>query len=86
MADRKSKKRRRGKAGAGNQKAADRLGVPTAEMLVLEDSEAGTRAAAAAGAVTVAVPHRHTAKHAFSSATHIAQSLADPLIYRLLGE
>lgn len=67
-------------------KAAERLGVPPAEMLVLEDSEAGTRAAAAAGAVTVSVPHRHTAQHDFSAASHIAQSLADPLIYQLLGE
>jgi beta-phosphoglucomutase-like phosphatase (HAD superfamily) len=53
-------------------------------MLVFEDSEAGTRAGAAAGAVVVSVPHRHTAAHDFSTATHVASSLGDPLIYRLL--
>jgi HAD superfamily hydrolase (TIGR01509 family) len=65
-------------------KAADQLGIEPGRMLVLEDSEAGTRAAAAAGAVAISVPHRHTARHDFSSATHIVESLADPLIYRLL--
>jgi HAD superfamily hydrolase (TIGR01509 family) len=66
-------------------KAAQALGVAPAEMMVLEDSEAGTRAAAAAGAVIVSVPHRHTARHDFSTATHIASSLGDPLVYRLLS-
>ena len=66
-------------------KAAETLGVSTSEMLVLEDSEAGTRAAAAAGAVIVSVPHRHTARHDFSTARHVAASLGDPLIYRLLA-
>jgi HAD superfamily hydrolase (TIGR01509 family) len=66
-------------------KAASTLGVSTSEMLVLEDSEAGTRAAAAAGAVIVSVPHRHTARHDFSTARHVAASLGDPLIYRLLN-
>jgi HAD superfamily hydrolase (TIGR01509 family) len=65
-------------------KTAERLGVAPAELMVLEDSEAGTRAAAAAGAVIVSVPHRHTARHDFSSATLVATSLADPAIYRLL--
>ena len=66
-------------------KAAARLGVSTSDMLVFEDSEAGTRAAAAAGAVVVSVPHRHTARHDFSAATHVAASLGDPLVYRLLS-
>ncbi len=66
-------------------KAAALMGVSTSEMLVLEDSEAGTRAAAAAGAVIVSVPHRHTARHDFSTARHVASSLGDPLIYRLLA-
>lgn len=66
-------------------KAAETLGVSTSEMLVLEDSEAGTRAAAAAGAVIVSVPHRHTARHDFSTARHVASSLGDPVIYRLLN-
>ena len=65
--------------------AAERLGVAPAELIVFEDSEAGTRAAAAAGATVVAVPHRHTASHDFSAASHVATSLADPLIARVLG-
>ncbi|MBD3671932.1 MAG: HAD family phosphatase [Planctomycetaceae bacterium] len=66
--------------------AAERLGVPPTEMIVFEDSEAGTKAASSAGAITISVPHRHTASHDFSTATHIAESLADPLIYDLLAE
>jgi HAD superfamily hydrolase (TIGR01509 family) len=66
-------------------KAAATLGVSPSEMMVLEDSEAGTRAAAAAGAVIVSVPSSHTSRHDFSSARHVAKSLGDPLIYRLLG-
>jgi HAD superfamily hydrolase (TIGR01509 family) len=41
-------------------KAAEMHGVDPSEMLVLEDSETGTRAAAAAGAYIVSVPSRHT--------------------------
>jgi len=66
--------------------AAERLGVQPTDMIVFEDSEAGTKAASSAGAITISVPHRHTASHDFSSATHIADSLADPLIYELLTE
>jgi HAD superfamily hydrolase (TIGR01509 family) len=66
-------------------KAAAALGVSPSEMLVLEDSEAGTRAAAAAGALIVSVPSSHTARHDFSAARHVASSLGDPLIYRLLN-
>ncbi len=65
-------------------KAAARLGISPGEMLVLEDSEAGTKAASAAGAVIISVPHRHTASHDFSTATHVAESLADPVIYSVL--
>ena len=39
--------------------AAQRLGVPASEMLVVEDSEHGIRSAKAAGAVCVAVRTRH---------------------------
>jgi HAD superfamily hydrolase (TIGR01509 family) len=65
--------------------AAARLGVEPAEMLVLEDSEAGTRAAAAAGAQIISVPHRHSAGHDFSVATAVASRLNDPLILQRLG-
>lgn len=65
-------------------KAAEQLRIQPAEMLVLEDSEAGTRAASSAGAVVVSIPHLHTEHGDFSCASHIARSLADPVIYDLL--
>jgi pseudouridine 5'-phosphatase len=64
--------------------AARRLGVPPAEMLVLEDSQNGCRAGAAAGAFTVAVPGEHSRKHDFSVASLVIDSLADPRLYAAL--
>jgi HAD superfamily hydrolase (TIGR01509 family) len=64
--------------------AASRLGVRPGEMLVLEDSENGTRSAAAAGAVAVSIPHEHSRLGDFSTATLIAERLDDPQILRLL--
>lgn len=64
--------------------AANRLGVDPGEMMVLEDSQNGTNAAAAAGAVAVSVPHEHTRHHDFSRATLIADSLHDPRVFELL--
>ena len=66
-------------------RAAERLGVAPAEMLVLEDSENGCRAAVASGAVVVAVPGGHSRRHDFSGAHLVAESLADPRITRLLA-
>ncbi|GAB5442900.1 MAG: HAD-IA family hydrolase [Fuerstiella sp.] len=66
--------------------AAEQLGVAPERMLVLEDSETGTRAAAAAGAITVSVPNRHTADGDFSMATRRVSSLADPELLRLFDE
>lgn len=65
--------------------AARRFGVPSAEMLVLEDSENGCRAAAAAGAFVVAVPADHSRGQDFSMASLVADSLADPRLYEVLG-
>ncbi len=65
--------------------AAERLGIATAEMLVLEDSQTGCRAAAAAGAFTVAVPADHSRDHDFSSASLIIDGLADSRLYAVLG-
>jgi beta-phosphoglucomutase-like phosphatase (HAD superfamily) len=62
--------------------AAARIGVAPSEMLVLEDSEMGTRSAAAAGAVSV--PHEHSRHHDFSTAFFVAAGLRDPTILRLL--
>ncbi len=66
--------------------AARRLGVSPPSMLVLEDSEAGTRAAAAAEAFVVAVPNRHTADGDFSMARFVADSLHDDRILSLIGD
>lgn len=66
-------------------KAAAGLGVDPAEMLVLEDSEAGTRAAAAAGAFVISVPHEHSSHHDFSVAKRVAKQLDDILIMELLS-
>jgi HAD superfamily hydrolase (TIGR01509 family) len=65
--------------------AAERLGCPPSQMLVLEDSQNGCRAAVGAGAIAVAVPGGHSRRHDFSGARLIAENLADPRIYALLG-
>src|SRR5687768_3200184 len=67
------------------QKAAARLSVSSGEMLVLEDSANGCKSAVAAGAITVAVPGEHNRNHIFPGAALVAESLADPRIYALLG-
>lgn len=66
-------------------KAAQRHNVGPAEMLVLEDSQNGCRAAVAAGAIAVAVPGDHSRGHDFTGAALIAQTLADERLYELLG-
>ena len=67
------------------QKAAQEFQVDTKQLLVLEDSEMGCRAAIAAGAYTVAVPSEHSRNHNFSDVNLIATSLADPAIERVLN-
>lgn len=67
------------------QTAARRLAVDPGAMLVLEDSQAGCKAAVAAGAVAVAVPGGHSRRHDFAGARFIADSLADPRIRSLLA-
>jgi HAD superfamily hydrolase (TIGR01509 family) len=65
--------------------AAKRLGIAPFQMLVLEDSANGCRAAVAAGAFTVAVPNRHTREHIFAGARFIADTLGDDRIRRVLA-
>jgi HAD superfamily hydrolase (TIGR01509 family) len=65
--------------------AAWRFGVSPGEMAVLEDSQAGCQAAAAAGAFTVAVPGAHSRQHDFSAAALVVDSLGDPRLYEALG-
>ncbi len=66
-------------------KAAERMGVPPTQMLVLEDSQAGTQAAAAANAVVISIPHEHSRSHDFSPATAIAASLHDAIVLDILN-
>ncbi|MCH8048231.1 MAG: HAD family phosphatase [Planctomycetes bacterium] len=65
--------------------AAERFDLPPTAMMVLEDSQAGCRAAVDAGAFAVAVPAEHSRKHDFSGAALVAESLADPRIGAALG-
>ena len=65
--------------------AARRLAVSPMKMMVLEDSENGCRAAAAAEAFVVAVPGEHSQGHDFSAATLMVDSLADPRLFQTLG-
>ena len=66
------------------QTAAQRLGIEPSGMLVLEDSQAGCKAAVAAGAFAVAVPGGHSQRHDFSGARFVAETLADPRIRALV--
>jgi HAD superfamily hydrolase (TIGR01509 family) len=65
--------------------AASRHGVTPREMLVFEDSETGSRAAAAAGAFVVSVPHEHSRHHSFDVSHFVADTLQDPAIRRFLA-
>lgn len=65
--------------------AAERFGIRPSEMMVLEDSEIGCRAAVASGAFAVAVPGDHSADHCFDGAQFVADSLEDTRIYASLG-
>lgn len=66
-------------------KAAQRFNLPPADLLVLEDSQTGTRSAAAAGTFVVSVPGTHSADHDFSQARLVIGNLADPRLYAALG-
>lgn len=56
--------------------AAERLGVPPAECVVIEDAPAGLSAGAAAGCTTVAVTTSHAATD-LAPADHLVDDLAD---------
>ena len=67
------------------QRAARQLNLEPAETLVLEDSQNGCLAGIAAGALTVAVPSRHSASHDFTGVAFVANTLADPRIRQTLA-
>ena len=62
--------------------AAEKFGVSPAEMLVLEDSTAGVRAAAAAGAACFAVRAEHNKFADLSQARAVLRSLAEVRLTR----
>jgi HAD superfamily hydrolase (TIGR01509 family) len=66
-------------------KAASRFGVQPCDMVVLEDSQTGCRAAAAAGAIAVAVPGEHSKTQDFSVASLVVHGLGDPRVYQAIG-
>jgi HAD superfamily hydrolase (TIGR01509 family) len=65
--------------------ASRQFGVPPSEMMVLEDSQNGCRAASAAGAFVVAVPGAHSRGQDFSPAHLVVESLADPRLYGVMN-
>ena len=58
--------------------AASRLNIEPSEMLVLEDSVHGSRAAAAANAYTIAVPGHHSLEGDFSHVQQVVSALNAP--------
>jgi len=66
-------------------KAAERFGLSPTEILVLEDSENGCRAAVAAGTLAVAVPAGRSQSHDFTGAAMLIESLEDRRLYEVLG-
>lgn len=66
-------------------KAAEKLGVPPHQILALEDSHTGSRAAVAAGFHTIAVPGEHSADQDFSHVVFVAQRIDDPRIMAQLS-
>ena len=67
------------------EKAAAGFGHPPGEMLVLEDSPAGLRAAKSAGAFCVMVPHALVPRDQLQGADAIVSSLIAPDLLRLIG-
>jgi HAD superfamily hydrolase (TIGR01509 family) len=65
--------------------AARRLGLPPAEVLVLEDSPVGMRAAKAAGCRCVVVPHEDTPRAELTRADAAVESLVSPELWRMIG-
>lgn len=66
------------------QEAARRMGVAAEAMLVLEDSQTGTKAGVEANAYVVSVPNEHTQHGSFEGARWIAKGLSDTRLDQLL--
>ena len=66
-------------------RAAERFAIEPGQMIVLEDSQTGVRAAAAAGAFVVAVPGEHSRNQDFREASLVIEGLTDPRLYQAIG-
>jgi HAD superfamily hydrolase (TIGR01509 family) len=66
-------------------KAVEQFDARPEEILVLEDSENGCRAAAAAGTFAVAVPWELSRSHDFGAASLVIDGLEDRRLYEVLG-
>jgi HAD superfamily hydrolase (TIGR01509 family) len=67
------------------RKAAERSGMPTSDVLVIEDSIAGLRSAIAAGLPCVVVPHEATPRGQLIGARAVVSSLSDSKLWDCLG-
>ncbi len=67
------------------RRAAERLGLPPAGVLVLEDSVNGLRSAKGAGCRCAVVPHAQTPRTELALADAVVPSLAAPELWQLLG-
>jgi HAD superfamily hydrolase (TIGR01509 family) len=65
-------------------RSIERLGVPAARVMVLEDSPAGVAAGLKAGALVVGVPHEHSPAEALGEADLIVSRLDDPAVLSLI--
>ncbi len=55
-----------------------RIGVDPSNVVALEDTQNGARAASAAGLLTIVTTHRYTQEHTFPSATLVVDSAGEP--------
>lgn len=66
--------------------SARRHSVEPAKMLILEDSLVGSRAAAASGGISIAVPGHHSVNQDFSHVDFIFSSLAAPELQQMIQQ
>jgi HAD superfamily hydrolase (TIGR01509 family) len=66
------------------EKAVAQFGLPKSDVIVIEDSVAGLRAAVAAGVRCIIVPHMHTPMDLVAEAHAICDCLDDPELWRIL--
>jgi HAD superfamily hydrolase (TIGR01509 family) len=65
--------------------AIKRFGLEPHQVAAIEDSQTGTRSAAASGAYTISVPGDHSRHHDFTEASIVVDGLHDPRLYEVIG-